>query len=204
MNAHNGQWHLKRLVMRYSETAGSSVGVRFYLRHLLPVFKAQNPQIDIVTEHQQIGHPFVTCEYGSGETTSITLRNLSARQIDELMMLYRNSESPNLYLKHGGPRVWTERRSIQGLWQPSTEGMLKTLKWFHTNRNVKPDIMRGHLRYSATSLKLSRQHLEGHGRWGPPTVIGRGFDRRTFENVCASPFVTEDGKTAQLASGSAE
>ena len=117
MNAHTGQWHLQRMILRYSETAGSSLGTRYYLRHILPVFKAQNPQIEVVTEHQQIGHPFITAHYRSGESTSVTLRNLSARQIDELMMLYRNSESPNLYLKHGGPRVWTERRSIQGLWQ---------------------------------------------------------------------------------------
>lgn len=41
------------------------------------------------------------------------------------MNLQRNSESPNLYLRHGGPRVWTERRSVQGLWQPSPEGMFK-------------------------------------------------------------------------------
>ena len=32
---------------------------------------------------------------------------------------------PNLYLRHGGPRVWTERRSVQGLWQPSAEGMFR-------------------------------------------------------------------------------
>lgn len=45
--------------------------------------------------------------------------------VQELLNLQRNSESPNLYLRHGGPRVWTERRSIQGLWQPSVEGMFR-------------------------------------------------------------------------------
>ena len=38
MNAHTGQWHLKRMIIRYSETAGSSLGVRFYFRHLLPQY----------------------------------------------------------------------------------------------------------------------------------------------------------------------
>eukprot|EP00438_Fugacium_kawagutii_P024042 Skav212905 [mRNA] locus=scaffold374:148530:152298:- [translate_table: standard] len=79
MNAATGTWQLRRVIIRYSETGGSSLGTRFYLRHLLP----------------------------------------------ELLNLQRNSESPNLYLRHGGPRVWTERRSIQGLWQPSAEGMFR-------------------------------------------------------------------------------
>ena len=41
MNAATGEWQLRRLIIRYSETAGSSLGVRFYLHHLLPLWKDQ-------------------------------------------------------------------------------------------------------------------------------------------------------------------
>lgn len=61
MNAATGTWQLRRVIIRnsvacgvdmhlahalfairsgYSETGGSSLGTRFYLRHLLPVWKA--------------------------------------------------------------------------------------------------------------------------------------------------------------------
>merc|ERR1712061_93561 len=116
-----------------------------------------------------------------------SMRNLKPRQIEDHMNLVRNSESPNLYLRHGGPRVWTERRSIQGLWQPSVEGMFRALKfarsesWAGKASNA--------LKYSPTSIKLAEQHLlERRGRWGDQNARPKGFDRHILQDIFNQPF----------------
>ncbi|CAJ1354229.1 unnamed protein product [Effrenium voratum] len=190
MNAATGEWQLRRLIIRYSETAGSSLGVRFYLHHLLPLWKERNPQVVVVTEHSQLDHPELKAEWASGERFEISLRRLRPRQIEELMNLQRNSESPNLYLRHGGPRVWTERRSLQGLWNPSPELMFKALKFAReaswTGRKHED------LKYSSQTVKLCQQHvLEKRGRWGDQAASPRGFDRHILEDVLNQPFLAD-------------
>eukprot|EP00933_Yihiella_yeosuensis_P062604 TRINITY_DN65595_c0_g1_i1.p1 TRINITY_DN65595_c0_g1~~TRINITY_DN65595_c0_g1_i1.p1 ORF type:complete len:193 (+),score=25.32 TRINITY_DN65595_c0_g1_i1:73-651(+) len=190
MNAALGSWHLKRCIIRYSETAGSSLGTRFYLRHILPAWKERNPQVVVVTEHSRLDHPQLMCEWASGEKFEISLRNLKPRQIEDLLNLQRNSESPNLYLRHGGPRVWTERRSIQGLWQPSPEGMWNALKF--AREKSWTGQKHQELKYSSQTLKLCRQHLlERRGRWGDQSEMPKGFDRHVLEDVLNSPFLAE-------------
>ncbi|CAK0889686.1 unnamed protein product [Prorocentrum cordatum] len=192
MNAATGQWHLRRVIIRYSETGGSSLGTRFYLRHLLPVWKERNPQVSVVTEHSRMDHPELKAEWVSGESYEISLRNLKPRQIEDLLNLQRNSESPNLYLRHGGPRVWTERRSIQGLWQPSAEGMFQALR-FARERHWEP-VGSQELKYSQTTLKLTEQHLlERRGRWGDQAAHPKGFDRHVLEGVLNEPFLPGAG-----------
>ncbi|KAF4725509.1 hypothetical protein FOZ62_028561, partial [Perkinsus olseni] len=160
MNAHTGVWHLKKVIIRYSETGGSSLGVRFFFRHLLQPWRDRNPQVVVVV----VGGTVITV----------------VQQIEDLMNLYRNSEGPNLFLRHGGPRIWTERRSIQGLWQPSPEGALVALKWFH-----KPDKPPVYLKYSPTSVKLARQHISyGKGRWGQISTTENDDDDHADVSTC--------------------
>merc|ERR1711974_91735 len=168
--------------IRYSETGGSSLGVRYFLRHLLWPWKERNPQVQVVTEHSQLEHPQLLSEWASGEKFEISLRNLRPRQVVELMDLQRNSESPNLHMRHGGPKVWTERRSIQGLWQPSEEGMLQAVRFARLKdwRSRKA----ADLKYSPTTLKLTHQHLvERRGRWGEQTEHVKGFDRHVLQDI---------------------
>eukprot|EP00747_Dinoflagellata_sp_TGD_P224471 gnl/TRDRNA2_/TRDRNA2_96936_c0_seq1.p1 gnl/TRDRNA2_/TRDRNA2_96936_c0~~gnl/TRDRNA2_/TRDRNA2_96936_c0_seq1.p1 ORF type:complete len:193 (-),score=30.84 gnl/TRDRNA2_/TRDRNA2_96936_c0_seq1:85-663(-) len=187
MNAATGQWQLKRIILRYSETGGDSLGLRFFLRHLLPAWQERNPQVQVSSEHSQFEHARMFCEWVSGEKYEVSLRKLKARQIEDHMNLMRNSESPNLYLKHGGPKVWTERRSIQGLWQPSMEGMIEAVRWArrrHLGRRGPPQ-----LKYSWTTLQLTRQHLiEQRGRWGDQSISPKGFDRHVLEPIFNEPF----------------
>mmetsp|Transcript_13499 Transcript_13499/g.29629 ORF Transcript_13499/g.29629 Transcript_13499/m.29629 type:complete len:199 (-) Transcript_13499:58-654(-) len=194
MNAATGTWQLRRVFLRYSETGGSSLGVRFWLRHLLHPWKERNPQVEVIVEHSRLDHPQLLAEWASGEKYEISLRLLKPRQIEDLMTLQRNSESPNLYLRHGGPRVWTERRSIQGLWQPSPELMFRTLKlareknWgARTQSNRIP-----RLKYSPQTLKLTEQHiLQQHGRWGDQKEFPKGFDRYRLQTVLNEPFARD-------------
>mmetsp|Transcript_85021 Transcript_85021/g.259671 ORF Transcript_85021/g.259671 Transcript_85021/m.259671 type:complete len:199 (-) Transcript_85021:20-616(-) len=190
MNAATGEWHLKRLIIRYSESAGSSLGTRFYLRHLLPIWKEKNPQVQVITEQSRMEHPELQATWASGEKFEISLRGLKAKQVEELMDLQRNSESPNLWLRHGGPRVWTERRSIQGLWQPSMEGMFRALKFARMPRWYGEGSRE--LKYSNTTVKLAEQHLlERRGRWGDQRTNPKGFDRHLLADLLNSPFLPD-------------
>ncbi|CAD7942626.1 unnamed protein product [Amoebophrya sp. A120] len=178
------EWQLLKVRLRFSHTGGSSRGVRFYVRHLLENWRKGNPQVELVTQHSQFDHPQLTAEWRSGECQTICLRNMTANQLDQLLELCRNSESPNLFLKHGGPRVWTERRSIQGMWQPSYEGMAQALKWAH-----QKDRRAARLTYAAFSLNLSQQAWRGEGRWGEEMQNRRGFDRDLLKAIFVDPFL---------------
>jgi large subunit ribosomal protein L43 len=200
MNAATGEWALKKLVIRYSETGGSSLGTRFYFKHLLESWKNKNPQVEVVTLHSQFEHPRVTAEWVSGESHETSMANLKARQIENLLNFYRNSQGPNLHLRHGGPRCWTERRSIQGTWQPSLESSLKGLRWFHKGtpvggaRGLEKSWSR--LEYSPASVKLAADHYNGltSGRWGSNEMHGTkvdvGFSKDKLSNVFSSPFAS--------------
>ena len=63
MNAATGEWHLQRMVIRYSETGGASLGVRFLFKNLLPRWKMRNPQVEVVTQHSQYEHPEMLCQF---------------------------------------------------------------------------------------------------------------------------------------------
>eukprot|EP00397_Hematodinium_sp_SG-2012_P042042 GEMP01046428.1.p1 GENE.GEMP01046428.1~~GEMP01046428.1.p1 ORF type:complete len:202 (+),score=19.70 GEMP01046428.1:23-607(+) len=186
MNAHTGEWHLLKATIRYSETGGSSLGVRFYLRHLLQKWKQRNPQTEVATAHSQWEHPELSCEFRNGERCAVSLRKLNSKQVEELLDLHRNSEGPNIHLRHGGPRVWTERRSIQGLWRPTMHGMIQALRPIKAGEKSRCGSKA--LRYSKHSLDLARQTYDGAGRWGSSHEHVKGLDRRVLRAVFDNPF----------------
>jgi large subunit ribosomal protein L43 len=200
MNAATGEWALKQLMIRYSETGGSSLGVRFYFRHILDSWKNKNPQVQVETVHSQFEHPRITAEWSSGETHSTNMANLKPRQIENLLNFYRNSQGANLYLRHGGPRCWSERRSIQGVWQPSLESSLKSLNWFHKGIPVGGKSVQernwNRLQYSPASVKLAHDHYKGltGGRWGGSELHGTkvdvGFSKDRLSEVFSNPFAS--------------
>lgn len=190
MNAATGEWALKKLLIRYSETGGSSLGVRFYNLNLLESWKHRNPQVEIVTAHSQFENPRITAEWLGGEQHETSMANLRPKQIENLLNFYRNSQGANLYLRHGGPRCWSERRSIQGLWQPSLESSLKSLKWFH-----RPESRKQFLRYSPSAIQRAADHYNGvtSGRWGANELHGTrvdvGFTKERMHSIFSKPFV---------------
>jgi large subunit ribosomal protein L43 len=198
MNAATGDWSLKRILIRYSETGGSSLGIRFYFKNLVDSWKNKNPQVEVVTVHSQFENPQVTAVWKSGETHETNVANLKPKQIENLLNFYRNSHGANLHLRHGGPRCWTERRSIQGTWQPSLESSLRSLKWFHKGTPVgglsgsRQGWMR--LQYSPQSIRLAADHYRGStsGRWGSNKMHGAdidvGFNKDRLSNAFRDPF----------------
>ena len=179
MDGGTGQWQLEEVVIRYSETGGSSLGVRFFLAHLLASW--QSASVKVRTEHSLYQHPRVVAKWRSGETAETSLRNLTPKQIGDLLNLYRDSHGPNLQLRHGGPRCWTNQRSVQGLWQPSLELALKQLS---KTAFKQPEAA---LKFSPQAVALSKQHLQGKGgRWGSTAA---GFDVFSLRNTILRPLL---------------
>jgi len=179
-----GVWQLRGINIQYSETGHGSTGVRFYFRHLLGKWKQRNSQVAVTTVHEKLREPHAIFSFANGSKHRVSLKCLTPRQIEEVFDLYRDSESSNEHLRHGGPRVWTERRSIQGLWQPSIEGQLSTLKWFH-----KEGATMRLPKYSAQSLKLSCDSIRGQGRWGNEREYPKGWDRWHLNAILKHPLV---------------
>lgn len=61
-----GEWQLKSINIRFSETSMKSLGMRFFLQHLLPRWKSRNPQIKIHVVHHEYLIP--QCTFYFGET----------------------------------------------------------------------------------------------------------------------------------------
>ena len=70
-------------------------------------------QVEVVLQQDKYAQPQATFVFRSGARSETPLANLQPRQLEELLQLHRDSSGPNHFLKHGGPKVWTERRSIQ-------------------------------------------------------------------------------------------
>eukprot|EP00922_Rhytidocystis_sp_ex-Travisia-forbesii_P020631 GHVS01030323.1.p1 GENE.GHVS01030323.1~~GHVS01030323.1.p1 ORF type:complete len:249 (-),score=49.66 GHVS01030323.1:524-1270(-) len=195
-----GIWQLQQVTINYSETGHSSRGLRFFFRHLLDDWKKRNPQVTLRTTHNQYVEPFALFRFADGSSHREEFKQLTARQVEDVLALYRNSHSANLYLKHGGPKVYTTNRSIQGMWQPCMEGQLKALKWFYRK---KPPMQLP--KYSHGSLRLSFQVIAGDGRWGSEKEFPKGWDQFVLKRTFKKPFDDETTTTTTAeASAAAE
>ncbi|GFE54763.1 mitochondrial ribosomal protein L22 [Babesia ovis] len=193
--ATRGVWQLQSVVLRYSETGHSSRGLRFYMRHLLDTFQRRYPHVEVKTQHEQYELPSALFSYLDGSKYDISLKDLEARHIEEIMQLHCNSAGGMEFLKHGQSRVWTTKRSIQGVWRPTQDSQSVALSWFKsknslsTGRKVTP---RSLPKYSAKSLVLNCDAVKGNGRWGDETIFPRGFDQQYLKDIFTRPFIDND------------
>ncbi|KAK1938406.1 mitochondrial 39S ribosomal protein L43, related [Babesia divergens] len=190
-----GVWQLQSVILRYSESGHSSRGLRFYLRHLLDTFQRRYPHVEVKTQHEQYELPSAIFSYLDGSKYDISLKDLEARHIDEIMQFHCNSSGGMEYMKHGQSKVWTTNRSIQGVWRPTQESQMVALSWFRTKdslckgRKLTP---RSLPKYSGKSLNLNCEAVKGIGRWGDETIFPRGFDQQYLKDIFTRPFINHE------------
>ncbi|AFZ79157.1 hypothetical protein BEWA_020030 [Theileria equi strain WA] len=194
-----GVWQLQSIILRYSETGHSSRGLRFYLHHLLDTFQLRNPQIDVTVQHEQYELPSAIFKYRDGSKYEISLKDLEARHIEEIMQLHRNSCGSMEYMKHGRSKVWTTNRSIQGLWRPSLDSQTNALSWFKKRDSGGRKLTHKSLpKYSSKSMNLCCESVKGNGRWGDESIFPKGWDQHYLKQIFCNPFLDEKLNTMRF------
>jgi len=95
-----------------------------FLRHSLPTFAAQNPQIEIRISPRPHKHPVIKGHYINGREKAICVRNLEKEQILEKATLLK--EASGLKLKMVKKPVSSKNDSVRGIWSPY-HGDIKTV-----------------------------------------------------------------------------
>ncbi|GAB66037.1 hypothetical protein PCYB_081980 [Plasmodium cynomolgi strain B] len=197
----NGVYQLKKILLKYSETGHSSRNVRFFLRFILPDYRDENKHLNFEIQHEQYEEPMAIFEYINNSRYEISLKDIKSKHIVDVINLYKDSAGNSDYLKHGGPRVYSNKRSIQGLWCPSIYSELNAIAYLKKKKkNIKLP------KYTRESLNLNHDVIKGNGRWGNENLFPKGFDQRYLKNIFCYPFKdsapntgaqSEEGQTAQ-------
>ncbi|GAW80523.1 ribosomal protein L43, mitochondrial [Plasmodium gonderi] len=180
----NGVYQLKKILLKYSETGHSSRNVRFFLRFILPDYKEENKHLNFEIQHEQYEEPLAIFEYINNSRYEISLKDIKSKHIVDIINLYKDSAGNSNFLKHGGPKVYSHRRSIQGLWCPSIYSELNAISYLKKKKknNIKLP------KYTRESLNLNHDVIKGNGRWGNEKLFPKGFDQRYLKNIFCFPF----------------
>jgi len=112
-------WQLAKLRLYYCPFSGSSRGARDFVENFLPVFQAQNPQLDVDTQLRRGQHPYWHAQYKNTLIRDVGVRNEDKEGILKHAHILRSC--------HGRPTSekvrWRhiqnpEQRSVQGGWRP--------------------------------------------------------------------------------------
>ncbi|GAB7347119.1 hypothetical protein MBLNU459_g3243t1 [Dothideomycetes sp. NU459] len=106
----------KRLDFHYCDWAGSSKGMNAFLKHTLPAFAQQNPQIEITVSPRPRKHPVIKGHFINGKEKAICVRNLEKEQVLEKAVLLRNASGEKL--KKVTKPVKSFNESVRGIWDP--------------------------------------------------------------------------------------
>ncbi|KAL2826516.1 thioredoxin-like protein [Aspergillus cavernicola] len=111
----------KRLDFHYCDWAGSSRGMLAFLKHALPKFATENPQIEIRVSPRPHKHPIITGHYINGREKSICVRNLEPEQIFVKANLLKEASGEKL--KRTKKPVTSINESVRGIWSPYHGGL---------------------------------------------------------------------------------
>ncbi|KAF1346157.1 thioredoxin-like protein [Delphinella strobiligena] len=106
----------KRLDFHYCDWAGSSKGMNSFLKHTLPRFAKQNPQIEITVSPRPRKHPVIKGHYINGREKAVCVRNLEQGQVLEKALLLRDASGEKL--KKVTKPVKSLNESVRGIWDP--------------------------------------------------------------------------------------
>ncbi|KAF2398798.1 mitochondrial ribosomal protein subunit L51 [Trichodelitschia bisporula] len=104
----------KRLEFHFCDWAGSSRGMNSFIRHTLPKFARENPQIEITVSPRPNKHPVIKGHYINGREKAICVRNLEQNQVLQKAELLKNANGEKL--KKVKKPVISMNESVRGVW----------------------------------------------------------------------------------------
>ena len=112
-----GIWQLYKVNLRFCKHGGSSKGVRELLdTEVLDSWLEENTSINLTAFQVNGVHPYIQTFYKNGWERSMSLKNLGADEVMEILQRARDQIGHVAY-KHSGHAVINQRPSIQGEWQ---------------------------------------------------------------------------------------
>jgi len=87
-----------------------------FLKHTLPAFARNNPQIEITVSPRPRRHPVIKGHYINGREKAVCVRNLEKEQVLEKATLLRNASGERL--KKVTKPVKSLNESVRGIWDP--------------------------------------------------------------------------------------
>jgi len=112
----------KKLQFHYCDWAGSSRGMNSFIKHLLPKFARQNPQIEITVSPRPRLHPVIRGHYINGREKAICVRNMEPSLILKKAELLRDSNGEKV--KKITKPVRSINESVRGIWSPYHGGAM--------------------------------------------------------------------------------
>ena len=109
-----GVWQLRSLLVQYCNHSGSSSGTRRFAEQMLIPFAKENPQIEIAVSLKPNNHPIVTGFYEKDPEKTLSLRNLSAEQVQDRIQMLRDARPITLRKWH---KKFRDSPSVQGEWE---------------------------------------------------------------------------------------
>ncbi|KAF2198468.1 hypothetical protein GQ43DRAFT_422381 [Delitschia confertaspora ATCC 74209] len=113
----------KRLDFHYCDWAGSSRGMKAFLKSTLPRFAKENPQIEITVSPRPNKHPIIKGHYINGREKVVCVRNMTNELIKEKADLLKSASGEKL--KRVNKPVESLNESVRGIWSPFHGGKYK-------------------------------------------------------------------------------
>jgi large subunit ribosomal protein L43 len=106
----------KRLDFHYCDWAGSSRGMKAFIKNTLPRFAKENPQIEITVSPRPNKHPVIKGHYINGREKAVCVRNMANELILKKAELLRDASGEKL--KRVTKPVQSINESVRGIWSP--------------------------------------------------------------------------------------
>ncbi|MCJ1313898.1 39S ribosomal protein L51, mitochondrial [Agyrium rufum] len=106
----------KRLDFHYCDWAGSSDGMKAFLKYTLPQFARNNPSLHIHVSPRPNAHPIIRGSYINGREKVVCVRNLEKEQIIKKAELLRDASGEKLKRVKGGRAVQSSNENVRGIW----------------------------------------------------------------------------------------
>ena len=106
----------KRLDFHYCDWAGSSNGMKLFIKDVLPGFARANPQVEIHVSPRPNRPPVVRGHYINGREKAVCVRKMEKQQILGKAELLRDASGEKL--KKVNKPVKSFNESVRGIWSP--------------------------------------------------------------------------------------
>ncbi|KAF2468896.1 uncharacterized protein BDR25DRAFT_53903 [Lindgomyces ingoldianus] len=106
----------KRLDFHYCDWAGSSRGMKKFIKTNLAIFAKRNPQIEITVSPRPNKHPVIIGHYINGRQKAICVRNMTNNEVKQKADLLRHASGEKL--QRLNKPVMSLNESVRGIWSP--------------------------------------------------------------------------------------